>query len=171
MDDTLLKMLLFFAAFSFAGWLLLFAGIGTRRDVRRREEEERTRTDGVIVDYVRREYPSGRRGTYTHWKPVVEFTAEGEKYRLEYANSMDRKAFPVGLSVEVLYDVSDPTRFHLATDPVYTDPGKGAIRFAIIWIVASAALSLALAVFVGGLDMSGFRELWHALRRLSILRR
>ena len=144
------KILFFFAVCSFAAWPLLFAGIGTRRDTRRREERENTRTTGVIVAYVRRETGIGRRGTMVSWRPVVEYTAEGQSYREEYDNQMNRAQFPEGLNVEVLYDVSAPDHFHLEADPVFIYKGTGAIRVALIWILASAALTIFLAVFVGG---------------------
>ena len=70
----------------------------------------------------------------------------------------------VGATVDILYDVSDPTRFHLESDPVFTDPGGGAIRIALIWILLSAALTVFLAVFVGGATFN-FRHLWHDIRR------
>ena len=147
------KMLLFFAVASFAAWPLLFAGIGTRRDTRRRNETEHTRATGVIVDYVQTSTRSGRNGRVTWYKPVVEFSADGQKFRLEYPNMMDRNQYPVGTDVDLRYDVSDPTHFHLESDPVFTHPGTGAIRVALIWILASAALTVALAVFVGGLRL------------------
>ena len=145
-----LKMLVFFAAASLFAWPLLFMGIGTRRDVRRRNETEHTRTTGVIVDYVSKTFRTGRSGTNTYWKPVVEFTAEGQAYHLEYANMMNQERSPVGTRVDILYDVSDPTRFHLEADPVFVSPGSGAIKYALIWIIASAVLTVLLAVFVGG---------------------
>ena len=81
--DIELKMLFFFAVTSFIGWIMLFTGIGTRRDVQRRNDRERARTTGTIVDYVRKVRPMGR-STRVSWHPVVEFTADGERCRLEY---------------------------------------------------------------------------------------
>ena len=160
-------MLAFFAATSCIAWLLLFMGFQTRRESRQRCETEHTRAAGVIVDYVRRERPVGR-SSRVYWRPVVEFTADGRKQRAEYENSMDQGRFPVGSAVEVLYDVSDPSRFHLEQDPVFADPGSGAIRISAIWILASAALTVLLAVFVGGLRIdlgAGLRRLGLRLRR------
>lgn len=128
-------------------------------------ETEHTRTTGTIIDYARGEHRSGRRGVYVYWKPVVEFCADGQKYRAEYPNRMDREQFPIGTEVDILYDVSDPLRFHLEADPVFTDPGGGAIRMSIIWIAACAMLTLLLAVFVGGLRID-FRNLWYRIRLL-----
>lgn len=146
----ILKMLFFFAVASFPAWFLLVAGIQTRRESRIRNEVEHTRTTGVIVDYVLRHINRGRGGGYSYWRPVVEFTAEGESFRLEYENRMDKNAYPVGKSVDILYDVSDPSHFHLAEDPVFTDPGGGAIRLSLIWIFGAVVLDIILAVFVGG---------------------
>ena len=144
------KMLLFFVATSFPAWFLLFAGIGTRRDARRQEELEHTRATGVIVDYILREVRTDKRGSMVSWQPVVEYTAEGHSYREVYKNEMNRAQYPEGTSVEVLYDVSDPTHFHLEADPVFIYRGAGAIRVSLIWILVSAALTIFLAVFVGG---------------------
>ena len=145
----ILKMLFFFAAVSFPAWFLLSAGLGTRRDSRRRSKRERRRATGVIVGYVRGRVRSGKSGGVAYWKPVVEFSAEGQSFHQEYPNMMDRERYPVGKEVDILYDGDDPARFHLAEDPVFTDPGGGAIRIALIWIAATAALDVALAVFVG----------------------
>lgn len=164
------KMLVFFAAVSFTAWILLFTGLSQRRESRRRNEQEHTRTEGRIVEYVRGESRTGKGRAVIYWKPVVEFTAEGEKYRAEYENGMDRERFPVGEAVDVLYDVSDPRRFHLEADPVFISGGAGAIRISVIWIVASAVLTVALAVFVGGATVD-FRHIGYGLRRLLRFRR
>jgi len=151
------KMLFFFAVCSFAAWFLRFAGIGTRNNAKSREDRENTRTTGVIVAYVPHETRTGRRGSMVSWRPIVEYTAEGQSCRGEYENPMDRAQFPEGVSVEVLYDVSAPDHFHLEADPVFIHKGAGAIRVALIWILASAVLTVLLAVFVGGarLDLDG----------------
>ena len=158
-----LKMLLFFASITWPAFMLMFMGFQTKWESRRRSETEHTRATGIIVDYACGEYRNGHRRLY--WKPVVEFTADGEKIHAEYGNSMDRNRFPIGTEVDIRYDVSDPLRFHLEMDPVFVDPGGGAIRISLIWIAASAVLTILLAVFVGGLRID-FRMLWHRLRLL-----
>lgn len=163
------KMLLFFAASSFVAWIILFVGLSTRRELRRRNERETTRTTGVIVDYVRAETRMGKRGQLEYRKPVIEFTADGQSVRGEYDTSMGRDAHPIGETVDVLYDVSDPSRFHLAYDPVYADPGGGAIRLAVIWIAVSAALTVALAVFVGGATFD-LGQMWRDFMRTLHIR-
>jgi len=146
-----LKMLAFFAATSWVAWMLLIMGLQTRMESRQRNETEHTRTTGTIVDYLRGEHRFGKGGVNVYWKPVVEFTADGQEHHAEYPNRMDKDKYPVGTEVEILYDVSNPSHFHLEADPVFTDPGGGAIRMSIIWIVISAVLTILLAVFVGGL--------------------
>ena len=158
-----IKMLVFFAVASFTGWLLFFAGVGTRREVRRKKDAQYTQCVGTIVDYVRKEVPAGRSGTRVTWKPVVAFTADGRKLRAEYENSMDRDQFPVGAEVGVLYNVSNPAHFHLEADPVFIDSGAGAMRVGLIWILASALLTVLLAVFVGGATFD-FGEMWYRVR-------
>lgn len=158
-----LKMLFFFAASSWIAWMLLIMGLQTRRESRLRSEAEHTRTTGTIVDYVRGEHRYGK-GVNVYWKPVVAFTADGQTRRAEYENRMDKERYPVGTEVDVLYDVSDPSHFHLEADPVFTDPGGGAIRISLIWILLSAVLTIALAVFVGGARFD-FRQLWWDLQR------
>ena len=161
----LLKMLAFFAATSWVGWLLLIMSLQTKRETRQRSETENTRATGTIVDYARGERRNGRRGVHVYWKPVVEFTADGRKYRAEYPNQMDRERFPTGTEVDVLYCVSDPLRFHLAQDPVFVDSGRSAMRFSLILIATCAALTLLLAVLVGGLRID-FAGLWYRVQRL-----
>ena len=158
-----MKMLMLFAAFSFVAWILLFLGLAQRRESRRRNELERNRTTGCIVDYVRGESPAGKGRVRVYWKPVVEFMADGQKFQAEYENSMDRERFPIGETVDILYDVSDPSRFHLEADPVFVSGGRGAIRISIFWILASAVLTVVLAVFIGGLSLD-FPHMWHSFR-------
>ena len=158
-----LKMLGFFVAISWFAWILFFMGIGQRRDSRLRDEREATRTTGTIVDYVQKEQKTGRRGGYLYWKPVVEYTADGQRFRAEYENRMDPDQHPVGKTVDICYDVSEPSHFHLSEDPVFTDPGGGAIRIALIWVLASAVLTVLLAVFVGDLRLD-FNRPWHQIR-------
>ena len=158
-----LKMLFFFAVASLPAWMLLYVGLGTRRDMGRKLDREYTPATGTIVDYVRVERPAGGRGpkrVNVYYKPVVEYTAEGQSYRETYENSLQPEQFPVGSVVDVRYDVSTPTHFHLTADPVMIYRGDGAIRVSIIWILAAAVLTVALAVFVGGARFD-FGSIWH----------
>ena len=67
-------------------------------------ESERSRATGTIVDYAAKKHP------------VVEFTANGRLYRLEYPVATEPDELPVGTQVEVLHHPDDPARFHLEQD-------------------------------------------------------
>ena len=164
MSEMTTKALAFFAMASLVGWILLFSGIGSRREQRRREEREHTRASGSIVDYVGPEVQRGRGGTIVRWTPVVEFTAEGQKYRLKYGSPLDRDQHPVGESVDILYDVSDPEHFHLESDAAFTGGAGNLMRAGFIWILFSAVLTAMLAVLVGGATID-LDHLWHSVGR------
>jgi|GEM_PF-1304426 len=166
MDEMTVRTLACFAGFSLTGWILLFVGLGALREQHGREEREYTRTTGRVVDYVRREMRAGRRGVSAFWRPVVEFTAEGQRYCLEYENRMDQEQYPVGESIEVLYDVSDPAHFHLEEDLAFSRGGANMVRWGLAWIAASIALAIALAALVGGATFD-FRHLRRSIGRLA----
>lgn len=154
----LLKMLVFFVVATWMAWILLFVGLRTRHELKRRKEQEYTRASGIIVDYRMTTH-----GRITTMNPVVEFTADGEKLRLVYENGMDQGRYPKGAEVDVRYDVSAPSCFHLEDDPVFVNPGRGAIRVAVIWIGLGLILTVCLAVFVGGATF----DFGYAWRRIS----
>ena len=163
MSEMTMKVLASFAMFSLTGWILLLVGFGARRERRRREDREHTRVEGRVADYV----PGKKPGLAPDLaRPVIEFTADGQPYRLEYPDPLSRQAYPVGEPVEVLYDVSDPTRFHLEADEAFYKGGGRLVRIGGLWIAASLALTLALAVFVGGASLD-LNVLWHNVVRLA----
>ena len=158
-----LKMLIYFAMTSWFGWIFLFVGISAIRERRAREIREHTLTTGSIVDYVRKETKT-KRGVGVSWKPVIEFAANGRKYRLEYENNMLPDGHPVGEAVAILYDLSEPSHFHLESDAAFYKGGGNLVKLGVIWIVACAALTIIFAVFVGGLRLN-FREIWYSIWR------
>lgn len=159
---NMITFLLSFALLSIAGWILLIMGIRSRREARLRENTEHTRTTGVIVDHVLKIARTGRNGgSNIYYKPVVEFSAEGQDYHLEYGNTMNREKYPVGKTVDILYDVSDPTHFHLEEDPVFLRHG-GAVPIGIIWIIASAVFVYVVVTVVYG-ERIDFGPLWQSI--------
>ena len=72
---------------------------------------------------------------------------------------MDRDKYPVGKTVDILYDVSDPTHFHLEEDPEFLRPG-GDVRIGIIWIIASAVFVYVVLTVVYGerIDFGPLRQ-------------
>ena len=163
MDKMIFKILICFAVFSSIGWMILFLGISTRRDKRKRDMFERTCTTGRIVGYVERKSDAGKYIAAHSWCPMVEFTVFGQKYTLEYDGALDMKKWPAGSDVTVGYDGNDPAHFHLEEDFTYTNGGSNAIRIGIIWILCAAVATLTLAVLVG--DMS-LKEMWFRIRML-----
>ena len=94
MSSSLFTFLLSFALLSIMGWIILYMGVRSRREARLREDTEHTRTTGVIVDHVRKVIRTGRSGgSHVFWKPVIEFSAEGQDYHLEYGNIMNREKY------------------------------------------------------------------------------
>ena len=159
---SIITFLLSFALLSIVGWILLIMGIRSRREARLREDTEHTRTTGVIVDHVLKVLRRGRNGgSSIYYKPVIEFTAEGQGYCLEYGNYMDHEKYPVGKTVDILYDVSDPTHFHLEEDPMFLRHG-GAVRIGIIWIIASAVFVYVLMT-VGYGERIDLGPLWQSI--------
>ena len=160
MNDTLFTFLLSFALLSIMGWIILFSGILSKRKARLREDAEYTRTTGIIVNHAPKVISTGRTGaSKIFWKPVIEFSAEGQDYHLEYDHTMDRDKYPVGKTVDILYDVSDPTHFHLEEDPEFLRPG-GDVRIGIIWIIASAVFVYVVLTVVYGerIDFGPLRQ-------------
>ena len=122
-----------FIAISAAGWILLIVGLLFQRRWLRKQEQERTRATGVVVDYA----------NSPHCTPVVEFTAEGQTLRLPCKGVFEREKYPIGQTLDILYNADDPTSFHPdnAEEPAV---GRGLMRFGLVWIVIAVLLTAAL---------------------------
>ena len=166
MNDNMIKMISFFAASSFMGWILFFIGLSVRREIRRRIDNERTQTSGIIVDYVKKTRQARRTASEpVYYVPVIEFRVLEQLVRFEYTDSIDQKQHPVGSSVTLFYDSYDPSHFHLEQDARFADSGKTAIRIASGWILFCAVLTIVLGVFVGGATLD-FRHMRRSFQRL-----
>lgn len=127
-----------FIAFSVGGWILLAVGILFRRRWLRKQEQERVRATGVVVGYAGNAPANSRRCT-----PIIEYTAEGQTLRAPCKGPFEREKYPVGETLDILYDADDPTRFHQDADediPV----GRGLVRAGLVWIAVAAILTAAL---------------------------
>ena len=51
--------------------------------------------------------------TVTVWHPVVEFTAEGRKYRLKSPADLIQGELSIGKHVKIIYDADDTNHFDL----------------------------------------------------------
>lgn len=154
MNDIQLNALVWFAVFSAAGWVALAKGLRRRRALMDREERERGRATGTIVEIAR---SKGGRA-----RPVVEFTAEGTVYRRACARK-SAAALPVGASVEVRYDPDDPSRFHIEREKAPRS-GGGLMLAGVCWIVICALLATGTSTLRGRAGM----ELRRAVRGLRI---
>lgn len=125
-----------FAALSAAGWILLIVGAALRRHHLRRLEQERTRATGTVVAH-----DDGGRGALC--RPVIEFTADGRTVRQPCSGTFERKKYPVGQTLDVLYDADDPGRFH-PDEAAEASPGRGLILGGLLWIMLAAILAVAL---------------------------
>ena len=144
MDETILALLAMLGIFALAGVGVLRIGLRGRREWRRREERERARASGTVVEF-RKERRHVRRGhSYTGCTPVVEFRAEGRDFRLDAAASTQADEFAVGDPVEVLYDPDDPTRFHIEGRECEEKGDGRLIRMGLIWLACMLTAAVLL---------------------------
>ncbi|MBQ3425448.1 MAG: DUF3592 domain-containing protein [Clostridia bacterium] len=112
MNERTLFILLFTGIWCLAGLVFLCVGIGFLRSARRREERQRARAEGVVIEVVRR-VSHDRDGSSVSFYPIVEFEADGRRISLESESGGGRKRFYEGQKVQVLYDPDDPACFDL----------------------------------------------------------
>jgi len=127
-----------FAAISAAGWILLIVGIAIQRYQSRRLEQERTRATGTVVAHA------DGSGTGRYCLPVIEFTADGQKVRQRCKGTFERERYPVGQTVDILYDADNPTRFH-PDAAVEVNPGRILVLIGVAWIAFAVILAGALS--------------------------
>ncbi len=144
--------------FSLPGWIMLLWAAKSRRARERREEQERTRATGRIVDYVRQTKRYWRAPTVHFTWPVVEFRAEGTVIRKQYENSLSPEQYPVGASVDVVYDADDPTRFHLDADADFSQGAGSYVRMGVIWLLICAVLAATLMLVLQRFPMTTRRR-------------
>ena len=146
MNDAAMTALIVFAIFSLPGWIMLIYALKSRRARERREERERARTTGSIVEYVRETKRYWRGPTVRFTRPVVEYRAEGSVYKRQYENSLSPEQYPVGANVDVVYDADDPFRFHLDVDEEFSQGARGYVKGAVIWLLICVVLAAALTL-------------------------
>ena len=78
---------------------------------------------------------------------------------------LSREKYPTGKTVDILYDVGDPTRFHPEGDTMFLRHG-GAVSTGVIWLLASAVfVHVVTTAFYGG--RIDFRPLWQSVADIS----
>jgi hypothetical protein len=88
--------------------------------------------EGHVVDNV----PRPRRGR-TVWLPLIEFEADGQKVRFSSVAAANRRGWPLGHAVDVLYDPGNPQRVGMA---------ETGWHISLALVVGVAVLGVALAV-------------------------
>lgn len=110
MSDPGLFVAFFSGTWCLVGAVFLAVGVALRRSALRKAERRRARAPGTVVEMARH-VSHGNGGTSVSWNPVVEFEYEGRKVTLESEDSVSRRKYYEGQSVEVLYDPDDPSCF------------------------------------------------------------
>ena len=134
--------------------LLLFALLGWRM-WSARQERERTRATGTVVDHAHT--TDGSRGGRPMCWPVICFMAEEREYRLEWKSIVAIEDWPIGKPVEVLYDPDQPEHFHLGSEED-ANPAPRFLRSGVIVI----ACALILMSVTGGSVRNSFASLFSA---------
>lgn len=136
--------LLIYAAMGI-GCFLAVIGLTTRRQWQAKHDRERARAQGTVVDHAQK--TSGSRGRpICH--PVISFTVDGSEQRSEWRTLAVAEEWPVGRSVEVLYDPDHPENIHLAEEELQSPPDT-ILRTGIIWLVCALVASVALNALSG----------------------
>ncbi len=79
--------------------------------------------------------------------PIVRFQVDGVEYKLKSTGIVPRDKFPVGLSVDLLYDPNNPSHFHLDRGDMEERSTRGTIIFALVWLtIAVATIAVLLSV-------------------------
>lgn len=158
MSLNTVAVLIAIGIFSLPGWGMLLIALKSRRARERREEQERARATGSIVEYVNETKRYRRGPTVRFTRPVVEFRAEGQVIRQKYENSLSPEQYPVGASVDVVYDADDPTRFHLDADAEFSQGAGSFVRTGIIWLLICAVLAATMTLVLQHFPMTARRR-------------
>ena len=139
MNEQIFAGLILFALASLVGWCFIGIGLKGRRNRHRREELERARATGIVVELIRQE-STVRRGRVVFWRPVVECVIDGRTLRLESDTGYWENQVALREEVEILYDPSDPSRFHLVKLQEHERRSEGLMIFSGVFWVAIAAV-------------------------------
>lgn len=133
-----------FGLLSIMGFVMIGVALYVKRYQRKKEENERELVSGTIVDAVEKINKAPRSRSVRFYVPLVEFTANGQVYRLENENGVREKdKIIVGQSVDVMYDALDPTHFHITSDDANETGASSLMRYGVIWLIGDAALVIA----------------------------
>ena len=142
MSDEMLYLILFLG-WSLIGFIFIGVALYAKNYQHKKEIIECSLASGKIVDSIEKKHHS-RSGTVRYYVPVIEFSANNTEYRLENENgSRDRDKIIIGKSVDVMYDPSDPTHFHLTEDDANEKSSNSLLRLGSFhWMIISNLLQI-----------------------------
>ena len=147
MSDAMLYIILYLG-FSLTGFIFIGVALYTKRYQRKKEMTEVSPAKGTIVDIVEKIHRSGKGGTVRYYVPVVAFSAKNKEYRLENENgNREPDKIGIGKTVDVMYDQSDPTHFHLTEDDANQTASGSLLRFGLIIVIGAAVLDIICYAF------------------------
>ncbi len=167
MDSTLQALIITLGIFVIAGLFALIEALGHRNKWLKREEAERTRTTGVIVGFAEERHRYRRRRSLnahyvTVYYPIVCFRADGVEYRVKSTSIVPRDKYLEGQAVDLLYDPNNPTHFHLDRGDTEERSARGAIIFALVWLIITVAIIIVLLSVNPDLRIQLKRTLYNA---------
>ena len=156
MNSTLLALIITLGIMALFGLFALIEALGDRSKWLKREQAERTRTTGVIVGFDEERHRYRRRRFLnahyvTVYYPIVRFRADGVDYKLKSTSIVPREMFREGQAVDVLYDPNNPTHFHMDRGDMEDRSTRGAIIFALVWLICCLVVIILLLSFSPGL--------------------
>lgn len=135
--------LLIFSILGGMAAFFIFAGIYSLRYSRRRDEEQNAQTTGVVMDERKQQKRGRNTAPITYWYPVIRYTAEGREYENEYPVGLRlEEKLEVGSSVDVLYDPSDPEKYHIMGEDTDYRAGKHCVIGGLLGLVGAAAFAV-----------------------------
>ena len=147
MSDEMLYLILFLG-WSLIGFIFIGVALYTKRYQRKKEINEASLATGRIVDVIEKTHHSGRGGTVRYYVPVIEFSVNDKEYRLENENgSRERDKIIIGKDVDVMYDASDPTHFHLTEYDANEESSNSLFRFGLILVFGAVVLTVICYVY------------------------
>ena len=130
-------------------------------------------TVGVIVGFAEERHRYAHRhgkvrSTHyvTVYYPIVRFQVDGVEYKLKSTGIVPRDKFPVGQSVDLLYDPNNPSHFHLDRGDMEERSTRGTIIFALVWLTIAVATIAVLLSVNPELRIQLERMLYNAIARL-----
>ena len=97
-----------------------------------------------MTELIPHQVRTGKSGTRieTYWKPMVEYNADGTLVKHESPIEYREGDFEVGETVDLFYDLNDPSHFHI--EKLYEREANTArlcVKIGLVWAVVSAVIA------------------------------